>query len=315
MASLAGIVLRRLAALLALLWVLSFIIFSLLTIAPGSPERALLGTRPATPQTLEIIRDQYNLNEPFLTRYSLWLQDAAQFDFGESIQNQQSVTDLIVQRGVVSLQLVVIAFSVSLFAGLALGVVSALRERTVSDRMIVVGTIVGVSAPAFITGILFLYLFGVQLQWFPIGGTQAGLRSYVLPALALAVGMLALITRIARAAVLRELHRDHYRFAQARGLSPGYVLLVHAVRNAMIPVVTSAGLVFALMLGGTLLVETVFSLPGLGSLLVTATLAQDFPVVQGLVLLIAVLIVSVNLLVDLSYLAIDPRVRFGGKTS
>lgn len=302
---------RRLLALVGLLWILSFVVFALLSLAPGSPERALLGTRPASPETLANIRKLYNLDKPLLEQYWIWLTNALHLDFGVSIQNQQPVTDLIQQRVTVSLKLVGLAFLLAIVLGLALGVVAALKERSAVDRIVVGGTIMGVSAPAFVTGIILLYLFGVQLTWFPIGGTGEGLRSYVLPAVALAVGMLALITRIARASLLRELRRDHVRFARARGLGRWHVLMTHVVRNGMIPVVTSAGLVLALMFGGTLLVETVFSLPGLGSLLVSATLAHDYPVVQGLVLLIAVVIVVVNLLVDLLYPVLDPRVRFG----
>ena len=300
---------------MAVLWALSFAIFSLLSIAPGSPERALLGTRPTTPETLAAIRDLYHLNEPFLVQYWLWLKGALQFDLGESIQNQQPVTALIAQRAEVSMNLVVFAFLISLVVGIGLGIIAAVWEKSALDRAIVALTIIGVSAPAFVTGILFLYVFGVELAWFPIAGTQDGFRSYVLPAVALAAGMLALITRIMRISLIRELKQDHLRFARARGLSPLHVLMNHGVRNAMVPVVTSAGLVFALMLGGTLLIEIVFSLAGLGSLLVSATLAKDFPVVQGLVLLIATAIVLVNLVVDLSYSLIDPRVRLGAKSA
>jgi len=311
--SLVGLLLfvgRRLLVLALILLVLSFAIFSLLKLAPGSPERALLGTHPATPETMAAIQAQYHLDKPFLEQYWLWLYGAMHLNFGESIQNQQQVTDLVMQRMQISLRLVGFAFGIAVVFGLLLGIVSAVSERTLMDRAIVSATIVGVSAPAFVTGIILLYIFGVQLAWFPVGGVYNGLRGYVLPAVALAIGMLALITRVTRAAMLRELGRDHVRFARARGLSRTRVLIVHGVRNALIPVVTSAGLVFGLMLGGTLLIETVFSLPGVGSLLVSATLTHDFPVVQGLVLLIAVIIVVINLVVDLSYLALDPRIRF-----
>lgn len=302
---------RRLLALSVLLLVLSFAIFSLLALAPGSAERALLGTQPATPQTLAAIRAQYHLDQPFLEQYWLWLRSALHFDFGQSIQNQQQVSNLITQRMGVSLELIGLAFAISIVFGLFFGILAAVRERSLLDRAIVSATIVGVSAPAFVTGIILLYVFGVELGWFPVAlGSSGGFRSYVLPSFALAIGMMALITRVARASMLREFGRDHITFARARGLSYTRVLLVHGVRNALIPVVTSAGLVFSLMLGGSLLIETVFSLSGVGSLLVTSTLTHDYPVVQGLTLLLAAVIVVVNLLVDLSYLVLDPRVRF-----
>ena len=302
---------RRLLVLAVLLQVLSLAIFSLLALAPGSAERALLGTQPATPQTLAAIRAQYHLDQPFLEQYWLWFRGALHFDFGQSIQNQQNVSDLITQRMGVSLKLIGFAFAISIVFGLFFGILAAIRERSLLDRAIVSGTIVGVSAPAFVTGIILLYIFGVELHWLPVAaGSSGGFSAYVLPSCGLAIGMMALITRVARASMLRELGRDHITFARARGLSYTRVLLVHGVRNALIPVVTSAGLVFSLMLGGSLLIETVFSLSGVGSLLVTSTLTHDYPVVQGLTLLLAVVIVIVNLLVDLSYLVLDPRVRF-----
>lgn len=307
---LALFVARRLLALVVLLLVLSFAIFSLLALAPGSPERSLLGTRPATPETLAEIRSQYNLDKPFLTQYAIWLKNATRLDFGESIQNQQRVKDLLEQRVGVSLRLIGLAFAIAVVFGVALGVAAAVRAETILDRSIVAATIVGVSAPAFVSGLILLYVFALQLGWFPAVGASGNLGDYVLPSVALALGMMALITRVARAGMRRELSRDHLTFARARGLSRAHVLLVHGVRNALIPVLTSAGLVFSLMLGGSLLVETVFSLQGVGSLLVGATLTSDFPVVQGLALLLAVVIVVMNLLVDLSYLLLDPRVRF-----
>ncbi len=307
---LALFVARRLLALVVLLLVLSFAIFSLLALAPGSPERSLLGTRPATPETLAEIRSQYNLDKPFLTQYAIWLKNATRLDFGESIQNQQRVKDLLEQRVGVSLRLIGLAFAIAVVFGVALGVAAAVSAETILDRSIVAATIVGVSAPAFVSGLILLYVFALQLGWFPAVGASGNLGDYVLPAVALALGMMALITRVARAGMRRELSRDHLTFARARGLSRAHVLLVHGVRNALIPVLTSAGLVFSLMLGGSLLVETVFSLQGVGSLLVGATLTSDFPVVQGLALLLAVVIVVMNLLVDLSYLLLDPRVRF-----
>jgi peptide/nickel transport system permease protein len=303
-------ILRRVAALTLLLLILSVAIFSLLSLAPGSPERALLGTRPATPETIAAIRSQYHLDKPFVEQYWLWLDGALHGNFGDSIQNEQPVTALISQRAGVSLRLIGLAFAISIIGGLISGVLAAVWAQTSLDRAIVSGTIVGVSAPAFVTGLILLYVFGVKLQWFPIIGATGGLRGYVLPAVTLAAGLMALITRIVRASMLRELHRDHVTFARARGLSNARVLLVHGVRNALIPVVTSAGLLFALMLGGTLLVEVVYSLSGLGSLLVSSTLTHDFPVVQALALLLAIIIVVINLLVDLSYLVLDPRVRF-----
>ena len=307
---LALFVARRLLALAVLLLVLSLAIFSLLALAPGSPERSLLGTRPATPETIAQIRRQYNLDKPFLEQYTLWLRDAGRLDFGESIQNQQPVKNLLAQRLGVSLRLIGLAFVLAVAFGILLGVVAAIRAMSLLDRTIVAATIVGVSAPAFVSGLILLYVFGLQLGWFRIVASSGDLSDYVLPSAALALGMMALITRVARAAMLRELARDHMTFARARGLSHGRVLLAHGVRNALIPVVTSAGLVFSLMLGGSLRVDTVFSHQGVWSLLVSATLTTDFPVVQGLALLLAVVIVVMNLLVDLSYLFLDPRVRF-----
>jgi peptide/nickel transport system permease protein len=307
-------VLRRLAVLVGMLVLLSFVVFGLLYAAPGSVEHVLIGTRPPTPETLEAIREQHHLDEPFLLQYALWLQDAVQLDFGRSIRTSQPVLESITDRLYLSTFLGVYGFVIAVGLGISLGVLSALRQRSALDRGVVGLSVIGLSAPVFATGILLLYVFAVLLGWFPVYGPGEGfpdrLWHLALPAVALALTAMALLLKLTRASMVTALDQDYVTFARARGLSQRRVIVAHALRNALIPVVTSAGLVFGYMLTGALLVEVTFALPGIGSLFIDAVRFQDIPMVQGLAMTVAVLIVLVNLVTDVLYLFLDPRIRF-----
>jgi peptide/nickel transport system permease protein len=296
--------------------VISFVIFLLLYLAPGSPEQLLLGPRQATPATVAAIRHQYHLDDPFLVRYWDWIKNATHLEFGRSIRTNETVTSAITQRLRLSLQLGGLAFGVAMLLGVPLGVLAAVRRRTSVDRSIVGLSVVGVSAPAFATGILLLYVFAVRLGWFPVFGRGDGffgrLWHLTLPAIALGLTGMGLILRLTRAGTAAALEQDYVAFARARGVRRGRILRAYVVRNALVPIVTGAGLILAYMLAGAVLVEVTFALPGVGSLLVESITAKDIPVVQGLALLIAFLVVVINLLVDLLYLAIDPRIGFEG---
>lgn len=312
--SLALYVGRRLLALLALVVVISFVVFSLLYLAPGSPEQILLGARPATQETIDAIRDEYHLNDPFLVQYGKWARDALRFDFGRSIRTNEPVVDGIADRFKLTLQLGGLAFLITIALGVPLGVLAAVRNRTSIDRGIVALSVVGVSAPAFATGILLLYVFAVELGWFPVFGEGSGvvdrLRHLALPALSLALTGMGLVLKLTRTAVIGSLEQDYVTFARARGIPRRRVLSTYALRNALVPIVTAGGLLLAYMLAGTVLVEVTFALPGLGSLLVDSVRTLDVPMVQALTILIATLVVVVNLLADLVYVAVDPRISF-----
>jgi peptide/nickel transport system permease protein len=305
---------RRVAALAILLIIISLGVFTLLYLAPGSIEQILLGTHPSTPATLQAIREYYNLDQPFLTQYWHWAAHALHGDFGRSTRTSQPVTEAIGSAASITIFLGLYGFAISLVSGVTLGVWSALRSRTIVDRGIVGASVIGVSAPAFATGIFLLYVFAVVLKWFPAYGPGNGffdrLYHLTLPAIALALTGTALIIKLTRAAMITTLEQDYVTFARARGISPARIVFAYGLRNALIPVVTASGLILGYMVTGAVLVEATFTLPGLGALLVDAVNYKDVPVVQALALIVASLIVVVNLLTDIAYLVVDPRVRF-----
>jgi peptide/nickel transport system permease protein len=306
---------RRLVAMAAVLLAMSFVIFLFLYLAPGSPEQILLGPREATPQAVLAIRQQYHLDQPLSTQYLIWLRDALHLDFGRSIITNESVANEIVQRLRFSIQLAGLAFGFSLLVGVPLGMLSASRRRTSLDRSIVAFSVVGLSAPAFATGILLLYLFAVRLSWFPVYGQGSGFGDRIwhltLPAIALGLTGMGLILRLTRAGASTAFEQDFVAFARARGVSRGRIMRAYVLRNALIPVVTASGLILAYLIAGAVLVEITFALPGVGSLLVESISAKDIPVVQGLAMLIAFTVIVVNLITDLAYGIIDPRIAFG----
>ena len=302
----------RVLGVIAILLIISFLTFSLLYLAPGDIVKNLLGNRPASPEAVAAIRAQYHLDDPFLVQYFDWLMSALRGDFGESIRLQQPVTEAIGQRLPTTVALIALSFLISVATAIPLGIRSAAREGRATDRIASAVSLLGLSAPSFALAILLLTVFASIIPIFPAYGGGSGgfdtLWHLVLPAVALAAGIGAILMRMTRAAVLRELQSDAITFARARGLSEREVRAI-ALRAAAIPIVTGAGLILTFIVGGTIIVETVFALPGIGSLLQEAVLFKDFPVVQALTMLIAATIAIITILVDLSYLLLDPRVR------
>lgn len=305
---------RRVLIALPMLIVITFGVFALIHIAPGSPERALLGARSASPETLAAIRQKWNLDEPFLVQYLLWLKAVVAGDFGNSILSNQPVINGIRQRLGVTVFLGAYAVVLSLVVGIPLGMWAALRRGSVTDRTVVGVSVLGVSAPGYATGLALLYVFAVLLGWFPVFGSGDGFldRAYhlTLPAFALALSLLALIVKITRAAMIDELDKDYVAFARARGLPRRRVLGPYVLRNALIPIVTAAGIIIVVLISGAVLVEFTFGLEGIGTFLVDAVTRRDIPVVQALVLMIAIFVIAVNLALDVLYTLIDPRIRF-----
>ncbi len=303
---------RRVTGTLLLLAVMSLLIFSLLYLEPGDIVRNLIGTRPVNPQTVAQIRAEYHLNESFVQQYWTWLSNAVTGNFGTSVQSGQPVSAAITSRLGLTIELVSLAFVLAVITSVPAGVLAGVRHGGGTDRAVVGGAVLFVSAPAFALGLLMLYLFADYLNWFPVYGTGNGvtgrLDHLLLPAATLALGLGGFILKITRAAVIREMDQDYVMFARARGLRSREVLGV-VLRNASVPVTTSLGLALAYLIGSTVLVEQVFSLPGLGTLLDNAVIFKDVPVVQALTLLIAAAIAVSALLVDLAYLALDPRIR------
>jgi peptide/nickel transport system permease protein len=311
---------RRLGALAVVLVVISVGIFSLLYLAPGNIVQTLIGDQPATPQLIAALRHQYHLDQPFYAQFWFWFEHAIRGDFGHSSTTGISVSETIRERLALSFELGLYAFLIIVAIGFPLGVAAALRKRSVVDRGAVGLSVIGVSTPAFVTGIVLLYFLAVRFAWFPAyGGGTTGLTSRVshltLPAITLALGNTAIVVKLTRVGMLDALDQDYVAFARARGLSRRRVVRSYALRNALIPVVTASGLMLGYLLTAAVLVDVTFSLPGLGSLLVDSVNNKDVPTIQGLALVIATTVVLANLLVDILYLLIDPRIRFEGSSA
>lgn len=306
---------RRLAVMAGLLIVISFLLFSLLYIAPGSVLGVLLGGRPSTPLLISELQREYHLNDPFFAQYWLWAKNVLHLNFGVSIVTHEPVSTLIGQSFPVTLFLGVYAFLIAMLFGVPLGLLCARRRGTRVDRIIVGSTVFGVSIPAFVSGLLLLYVFTDAVHLFPSYGAGQGfidrLYHLTLPAIALSLTELAFVVKISRAALLGVLEQDYITFAQARGVPRARLLFLYTLRNALVPIVTAAGLLLGFLLAGAVLVENVFAVPGLGSLLVSSVLAKDVPVVQAVALLAAVVLMGGNLAADLSFLVIDPRLSRG----
>ncbi|MBL3700657.1 ABC transporter permease [Leucobacter luti] len=309
---LARTVALRIAGVLVILLVISFLTFTLLYLAPGDLVKNLLGNRPSTPEAIAAVRAQYHLDDPFFVRYVDWLLAALRGDFGVSIRLQQPVTTVIASRMGVTSLLIGLSFVFAVITAIPLGILSAAKAGTRVDRVASATALFGLSAPSFALAILAITVFAIMIPVFPAYGAGDGffdqLWHLVLPAAVLAAGIGAILMRMTRAAVLRELESDAITFARARGIAESRVRRI-ALRAALIPIVTSAGLILTFVIGGTIIVETVFALPGIGQLLEEAVMFKDLPVVQAITLLVAAAIALITILVDLSYVLLDPRIR------
>jgi peptide/nickel transport system permease protein len=307
-------VVRRLIMLVPLTLLVTFVAFSLIHITPGGPVAALLGGKATTPGAIAAIKAKYHLDESFLLQYVRWLWGVLHLDFGRSILTGEGVGHAMAKRLEITLLLNFSGVAVAVLVGLPLGVIAAVRRGRALDRLVVSLGVLGISTPAFVSGVLLLYLFGLKLGWFPIFGAGSGVLDrawhFVLPSITIGFSIMGLVLRITRASMLEQLDQDYVAFARARGLGTMRVTFGYALRNALIPVVTAAGLLLASMLSAGVLVETVYGLPGLGRLLVTSALGSDIPVIQGIVVVIAIWIVLWNILIDLIYVALDPRIAF-----
>ncbi|RII20651.1 Dipeptide transport system permease protein DppB [Streptomyces sp. YIM 130001] len=305
---------KRLAGTVVILLAVGLLVFSLLTLSPGSVVDTLLGDQQPTPEAVRAIEARYHLDDPFIVQYGHWLTDALGGDLGVSMQSGEPVTRTISAQLPLTLQLAGCALILVCVFGVTIGVAAGVRSGGKLDRTASAGAIVGMSIPGFAVGILLIHVFGVQLGWFPVyGAGDSGfadrLSHLVLPAVALAVNLVALLMRQSRAAVLHVMEQDYITFARARGLNRRRIMVRYALRNTALPVVTAAGLLLIVAISGAALVESVFSLPGVGQLMVQSVNAKDMPVVQGVTICVAALVVVVNLLVDVLALVIDPRTR------
>jgi peptide/nickel transport system permease protein len=309
-------ILRRLLTLIATLLVASFVIYGALYLAPGSPIATLTGSRTPPPDVTATLNARYHLNDPFLTRYSLWLKDVVRGDLGTSIPLQENVTTLIKQRAGVTAELVLYASLIITIGGIGLGLLGALRPGLVDTGVIAISTL-SAAMPSFVAAVVLLLVFSVELGWFPALGTGSGFIGTIdhltLPAVALATTSLALVTRVTRAAVREELDREHVQTAIGRGIAFRLVVRRHVLRNAAIPIVTVSGLTIASLIAVAAVVETAFNLNGLGEYLVSAALNNDFATVQGISLVLVAVFVITNAIVDILYAILDPRVTLGSR--
>ena len=311
---------QRLLALIPVLFTVAVIVFLILRLTPGDPAAVIAGNS-ATSEDIERIREQLGLNQPLWMQFWIWLKGVVQGDLGYSFYMTRPVTELILQRIEPTLSLAFGTIVLAIVVAVPLGTLAAWRMGGWLDRMLSGFAVAGFSVPVFVVGYLLIYVFALHLQWFPVQGYRRLLGSssqgvvawaeqLVLPWLTLATIYVALIARVTRASVSEALTEDYIRTARSKGLTETAVLLRHALANAAVPIVTVIGIGIALLIGGVVVTETVFAIPGLGSLTVDAVLNRDFPVIQGVVLFFSILYVLVNLLVDLSYLALDPRIRY-----
>jgi peptide/nickel transport system permease protein len=307
---------RRLAMLVASLLVASFVIFAALYLAPGNPVAALSGGRALPPGSIRILDARYHLNEPFLAQYWFWLDNALHGNLGISIILRENVSTLIASRIWTTAGLVLYASLIILVVGIGLGIVSGLRPG-VFDTGTLVTTAVSSAIPAFVAAIALILLFSVKLGWFPAlgNGTDfvSNVRHFTLPAIALATASLAIVARVTRAAVREEGDREHVQTAVSRGIPARHVIQRHILRNAAIPITTISGITIASLIAVAAVVETAFSLNGLGAYLVQSAEDKDIAVVQGISLVLVTAFVIVNLLVDALYAVLDPRVTLGSR--
>ncbi len=298
---------RRVAAFVATLFVVSLLVFVVIRVLPGDPAQVIMGTE-GNPEATARLRTSLGLDRPLVVQYVDWLAHAVRGDLGVSIQYDVPVGRLIMSRLPVTLPLTLLAAAFMVATAVPLGLYAATHHRRVGDYVTMVISQLGISVPSFWAGLLLILAFSVHLGWAQSGGFR-GWRSLILPALALGVFQAAVLVRATRSAVLDVMREDYVRTARAKGVPEGVVVVKHTLRNALIPIVTVAGLQVGQLLAGSIILESVFVLPGLGRLALGAITARDLPVVQGVTLFVASSIVAINFLVDLAYSALDPRLR------
>ncbi len=313
-------VLRRILAVLPVLFVVSLVVFLILRLAPGDPAAVIAGNS-ATNEDINRIREQLGLDRSILSQYFIWIGRVIQGDLGYSYYLNKPVTDLIAQRIEPTLSLAAGTLVLAIAVAIPLGTIAAWRMGGWLDKILSGFSVAGFSVPVFVIGYLMIYLFAIRLDWLPVQGYKAltgpkavglwdWMRQLILPWMTLGMIYVALIARVTRASVSEALTEDYIRTARAKGVTEKIVLLRHALANAAVPIVTVIGIGVALLIGGVVVTETVYAIPGLGMLTVDAVLNRDFPVIQGLVLLFSCAYVFINLMVDLSYLFLDPRIRY-----
>lgn len=306
---------RRLGALFLTVWFVMLLTFSAFRVIPGNPALAILGIDASEAQVAELMR-QLGADRPLAGQFLQWLKELARLDLGDSLRYSQPVAGLIAERIPVTVSLALLSLAFTIIVAVPLGIAAAKARGKAADLIISAGTQLGLAVPSFWSGIVLIILFGLTLQWFPVSkfvpwseNPVLALRSLLLPALAVAIPQIAIMVRYLRTALLEQLGQDYVRTAYSKGVKESRIYLRHVLKNALVPVVTVLGMNFGELLAGSLVIEQVFTLPGLGRLLITAIGSRDYPLVQGMVLLIAVVITGLNFLTDIAYRWLDPKIR------
>ena len=309
-------IIRRVLATIPVMAVVALFVFSLLYLAPGDPAAVIAGDQ-ATPDDVERIRASLGLDRPYLVRFGAWVWDILHGDLGTSIFTNLPVSHMIQQRIEPTLSLMIVTLILAVTIAVPMGVVAAWKQGTTIDRLVMAFAVLGFSVPVFVVGYVLAFIFALELDWLPVQGYTPfsqgffpWMENLILPAVALGGVYIALIARITRATMLEVLSQDYIRTARAKGAGQRSILFLHALKNAAVPIVTIIGIGIALLIGGAVVTESVFAIPGLGRLTVDAILRRDYPVIQGVVLLFSFVYVLVNLLIDLLYTLFDPRIRY-----
>lgn len=301
-------IIRRIIAMIPVVIGITFLVFMIMQLAPGDPVRMILGDN-ASPEAVEAMRDEMGLNDNVLIQYGRYLVNLAQGDMGTSYVNKRPVADEVFSRVPATFKLAAVAAVVSIVIAIPLGILAAIKQNTLFDHSSMVVSLIGISMPAFWLALMLMLLFSLKLGWLPAQGAKDGWKSYVLPSIAIGFMQMAAIARTTRSSMLETIRQDYIRTARSKGITEREVIFHHSFRNALIPTVTIVGVQLGGLLGGAVLTETVFAWPGLGRLVVQAVNGRDVPVVLGCIVVLSVGFSIVNLVVDLLYGFIDPRVR------
>ena len=302
-------VIRRLLQIIPVFFGATFLIYAMVFAIPGDPIRALSGDRPIAEATQQQLRDRYNLDDPLPVQYGKYIAGLAQGDFGQSFTGRD-VTDIMAQRFPITIRLALVAFTIEVVLGLAAGVLAGLRRRSFVDTLVLVSTTAVVSIPVFVLGFVAQIVIGLELGWLPIAGIRQGWISYLLPGFVLGATSLAYVARLTRTSLVENLRADYVRTATAKGLSRKRVVGRHALRNSLIPVITYLGVDIGALMGGAIITEGIFNIPGIGGEVFRAVQAQEGTVVVGIVTALVLIFIVSNLLVDLFYAVLDPRIRY-----
>lgn len=300
---------RRVLQFIPVFFGATLLLFALVFIMPGDPIRALSGDKPLAPEVIQALQERYNLDEPFWKQYVIYIGNVFQGDFGTDFRGRP-VSDLMADRLPLTIRLALLAFAFEVVIGLVAGVVAGVRKDKFFDSLVLVSTLVVLAIPVFVLGFIAQIVFGVKLGWFPISGYREGIQSLLLPAIVLGSLSVAYIARLARTSVVENLRADYVRTAKAKGLSTKRVIGIHTLRNSLIPVVTYLAVDLGALMGGAIITETIFNLPGIGRAVFDATRSQEGTVVVGIATFLVIVYMIANLLVDVLYGVLDPRIRY-----